>query len=127
MKHLSENSQEVKERKILERLAKDKEKILKNDNRVFAYEIKKAMKGKKIVISPPQQIEKKKTYELECGKIQGFFEAIDIKTAFKKAMKLNEWTKKDWGILLRFREVILNSTFEVIKKGKWYYQDPKSL
>lgn len=69
---------------------------------------------------------RKKTYQIECGKIQGFYGTRSVGVAFRKAMRLNKWKREDWGKLARFREVTLDH-FEIIKKGKWFYQDPQSL
>jgi hypothetical protein len=67
-----------------------------------------------------------KTYQIECGKIQGFYTAGNEMIAFRKAMRLNNWKRDDWGKLARFRMVVL-SDFKIVKKGRWYYQDPNSL
>ena len=69
----------------------------------------------------------KKTYQVECGNIQGFLESKNEGLAFRTLMRLDKWTKNDWGVLARFREVVLNNHFEIIKRGKWAYIEPESL
>ena len=73
-----------------------------------------------------QKVQNMKTYQIECGKMQGFYEGENIKQAFNNAMKINSWTEKDWAGLARFRTVGLVN-FEIISKGKWYYQEPRAI
>lgn len=68
----------------------------------------------------------RKTYQIECGGIQGFCEAKNEAVAFRKAVRLNKIKRRDWGELVRFREVVLDK-FEIVKRGKWFYQKPQSL
>ena len=75
----------------------------------------------------------KRTYQIECGSIRGVVEASHQGVAFRKLMndKGNGWLKKDWGTLVRFREVIVGHGFKIFrisgKDGLWKYQNPKNL
>ena len=70
----------------------------------------------------------KKTYQIECGNVRGFVEAKDEHSAFRKLMRSLKTSKKEWGVLARFREVIIGHGFKVFKvkgrEGWWNYQKP---
>ena len=64
---------------------------------------------------------------IDCGTIHGFVKRRTEGAAFRALLHATKKTKQYFGLLARFRIVIIGHGKRIFRRSPWMYQDPLAL